>query len=312
MAFLFVDHCARVAHSPYGRAAYANVNGLDVNPAASGAGTQPNLYNEDDEHEQQHEAFLNPASGHSPTRRIAPPPPSRSETYQPRPPPPVPAEAMASLNIGLDKTGRFFVLHRIMHLLDLFHLCNFVHCIVSLFIPFRTIRLVQTAKSFNEILFLSGVRWRDPDLHEVIAFLNNPNAVVKANAAAYLQHLCYNSDPVKQQTRLLGGIPPLVALISCEQPDVHRNACGALRYYPLIRFRRPFDVLRTVLTAVFFSCRNLSYGRQNDENKRALHKAGGIPSLVRLLIRSPDPDVQELVTGVLWNLSSCEVCSKVT
>ena len=53
--------------------------------------------------------------------------------------------------------------------------------------------------------------------------------------------------------------------------------------------------------------RNLSYGRQNDENKRALHKAGGIPSLVRLLMRSPDPDVQELVTGVLWNLSSCEV-----
>lgn len=79
-------------------------------------------------------------------------------------------------------------------------------------------------------LIYEGVRWRDPDLHEVIAFLNNPNAVVKANAAAYLQHLCYNSDPVKQQTRLLGGIPPLVALISSEHPDVHRNACGALRF----------------------------------------------------------------------------------
>lgn len=35
----------------------------------------------------------------------------------------------------------------------------------------------------------SGVRWRDPDLHEVIQFLGNPNPVVKANAAAYLQHL---------------------------------------------------------------------------------------------------------------------------
>ena len=77
-----------------------------------------------------------------------------------------------------------------------------------------------------------GVRWRDPDLHEVIAFLNNPNGVVKANAAAYLQHLCYNSDPVKQQTRLLGGIAPLVALISSEHLDVHRNACGALRSLP--------------------------------------------------------------------------------
>ena len=31
------------------------------------------------------------------------------------------------------------------------------------------------------------VQWRDPDLHEVIEFLQNPNAVIKANAAAYLQ-----------------------------------------------------------------------------------------------------------------------------
>lgn len=94
---------------------------------------------------------------------------------------------------------------------------------VFYFIAFLFVAPIQSRK-------ISGVRWRDPDLHEVIAFLNNPNAVVKANAAAYLQHLCYNSDPVKQQTRLLGGIPLLVGLISSEQPDVHRNACGALRY----------------------------------------------------------------------------------
>lgn len=64
----------------------------------------------------------------------------------------------------------------------------------------------------------------------MIAFLNNPNPVVKANAAAYLQHLCYNRDPVKEQTRILGGVPLLVGLVSSEQPEVHRNACGALRY----------------------------------------------------------------------------------
>lgn len=31
-----------------------------------------------------------------------------------------------------------------------------------------------------------------------------------------------------------------------------------------------------------------------------------------LLRKSPDADVKELVTGVLWNLSSCEVCAKPT
>nr|XP_018915162.1 PREDICTED: catenin delta-2 isoform X3 [Bemisia tabaci] len=125
-----------------------------------------------------------------------------------------------------------------------------------------------------------GMRWRDPNLTEVISFLSNPNNLIKANAAAYLQHLCYMDDPNKQKTRSLGGIPPLVKLLNNENPDVYRNACGALR--------------------------NLSYGRQNDENKRAIKTAGGIPLLINLLRKSIDAEVKELVTGVLWNLSSCE------
>lgn len=126
----------------------------------------------------------------------------------------------------------------------------------------------------------SATRWRDPNLSEVISFLNNPNNVIKANAAAYLQHLCYMDDPNKQRTRTLGGIPPLVRLLSHETPEVHRNACGALR--------------------------NLSYGRQNDENKRAIKNAGGIVALISLLRRTNESDVKELVTGVIWNMSSCE------
>lgn len=74
------------------------------------------------------------------------------------------------------------------------------------------------------------MRFRDPDLHEVINFLSNPNNVVKANASAYLQHLCYMDDPMKQKTRALGGIPPLVVLLQHDIPEVHRNACGALRW----------------------------------------------------------------------------------
>ena len=87
------------------------------------------------------------------------------------------------------------------------------------------------------VIFISGVpgvHWRDPDLHEVIEFLANPNSVIKANAAAYLQHLCYMDDPVKAKTRQLGGIPPLVALLSHEMPEIHRNSCGALRCVSMI------------------------------------------------------------------------------
>ena len=56
-------------------------------------------------------------------------------------------------------------------------------------------------KTFTLSKGIAGVHWRDPDLHEVIEFLGNPNCVVKANAAAYLQHLCYMDDPVKAKTR---------------------------------------------------------------------------------------------------------------
>jgi len=41
-------------------------------------------------------------------------------------------------------------------------------------------------------------------------------------------------DPVKAKTRQLGGIPPLVGLLSHEIPEIHRNSCGALRYYKYI------------------------------------------------------------------------------
>lgn len=144
-----------------------------------------------------------------------------------------------------------------------------------------TISPRSIAEGFNsECDQRQTMRWRDPNLSEVISFLNNPNNIVKANAAAYLQHLCYMDDPNKQRTRTLGGIPPLVGLLSNETSDVHRNACGALR--------------------------NLSYGRQNDENKRTIKNAGGIESLISLLKKTKESEIKELVTGVIWNMSSCE------
>lgn len=60
--------------------------------------------------------------------------------------------------------------------------------------------------------------------------------------------------------------------------EVHRSACGALR--------------------------NLVYGKANDENKVALKNCGGIPALVRLLRKTGDVEIRELVTGTACVTSS--------
>ena len=63
--------------------------------------------------------------------------------------------------------------------------------------------------------------------------------------------------------------------------EVHRSACGALR--------------------------NLVYGKANDENKVALKNCGGIPALVRLLRKTGDVEIRELVTGTVSPHSSLQL-----
>uniref|UniRef100_A0A672QH27 Catenin delta-2-like n=1 Tax=Sinocyclocheilus grahami TaxID=75366 RepID=A0A672QH27_SINGR len=122
--------------------------------------------------------------------------------------------------------------------------------------------------------------WRDPELPEVIQMLQHQFPSVQSNAAAYLQHLCFGDNKIKSEIRRLGGIQLLVDLLDHRMTDVHRSACGALR--------------------------NLVYGKANDDNKIALKNCGGIPALVRLLRKTTDVEIRELLTGVLWNLSSCD------
>uniref|UniRef100_A0A3P9BYP9 ARVCF delta catenin family member b n=1 Tax=Maylandia zebra TaxID=106582 RepID=A0A3P9BYP9_9CICH len=113
-------------------------------------------------------------------------------------------------------------------------------------------------------------------LPEVIAMLGHPIDPVKSNAAAYLQHLCYENDKIKKDVRQLKGIPVLVGLLDHPKSEVHRKACGALR--------------------------NISYGKDND-NKVAIKNCDGIPALIRLLRKTNDMEVRELITGTLWNLN---------
>ena len=68
----------------------------------------------------------------------------------------------------------------------------------------------------------------------------------------------------------LGGIKHLVDLLDHKVLEVQKNSCGALR--------------------------NLVYGKAMDENKIAVRNAGGIPALLRLLRKTVDAEVRELVT----------------
>ncbi|XP_037552731.1 plakophilin-4 [Nematolebias whitei] len=122
--------------------------------------------------------------------------------------------------------------------------------------------------------------WRDPELPEVIHMLQHHFPSVQGNAAAYLQHLCFGDNRVKVEVCHLGGIQHLVDLLDHKVSEVQKSACGALR--------------------------NLVYGKATDSNKVALRNCGGVPALLRLLRKTTDNEVRELVTGVLWNLSSCD------
>uniref|UniRef100_A0AAQ5ZM59 Plakophilin 4 n=1 Tax=Amphiprion ocellaris TaxID=80972 RepID=A0AAQ5ZM59_AMPOC len=128
--------------------------------------------------------------------------------------------------------------------------------------------------------FILEFAWRDPELTEVIHMLQHHFPSVQANAAAYLQHLCFGDNRIKSEVCRLGGIKHLVDLLDHKVLEVQRNSCGALR--------------------------NLVYGKAMDDNKIAVRNAGGIPALLRLLRKTVDAEVRELVTGVLWNLSSCD------
>lgn len=83
------------------------------------------------------------------------------------------------------------------------------------------------------------------------------------------------------QIRRQGGIQLLVDLLDHRMTDVHRSACGALR--------------------------NLVYGKANDDNKIALKNCGGIPALVRLLRKTTDVEIRELLTGTEYTQTLTQI-----
>ncbi|XP_074616097.1 uncharacterized protein LOC141875648 isoform X1 [Acropora palmata] len=120
----------------------------------------------------------------------------------------------------------------------------------------------------------------EPDLQDLLEYLESDDVTLIVNAANYLQHLSFSDDQVKIKVRGLGGIAILVRLLDHELEEVHRSAAACLR--------------------------NLSFSKARDENKLAIAECFGIEALIRLLKRTRQDEVKEVVLGVLWNLSSCE------
>lgn len=88
---------------------------------------------------------------------------------------------------------------------------------------------------------LSNLQYRDPTLREVIDYLKSNDENIVIDASGYLQHLTYNNDLIKEDTRQYGGIPLLIRLLQHRNSEVVRNSCGSLK--------------------------NLAFGRANDINK---------------------------------------------
>lgn len=68
-------------------------------------------------------------------------------------------------------------------------------------------------------MFLREFAWRDPELTEVIHMLQHHFPSVQANAAAYLQHLCYGDNRVKAEVSVCPR-NTTVAIFPFDQPDI--------------------------------------------------------------------------------------------
>lgn len=111
-------------------------------------------------------------------------------------------------------------------------------------------------------------------------------------------------DSIKQKARALGSIGALINALNYELQLLNAQANQQQLTSVNQQQTQPSrDVQRNCLGAL----RNLSFGRQNEDNKRSIKASNGIFTLISLLKFSiNDKELKELITGILWNLSSSE------
>ncbi|XP_062839169.1 plakophilin-2 [Anolis carolinensis] len=123
-----------------------------------------------------------------------------------------------------------------------------------------------------------GNKEGDLTLERAVNILQTENALSPRVLAAivFIQHESFQRAEARRTVYSLGGIPKLVELLSVQNEDVQRAACGALR--------------------------NLVY--EDNDNKLEVSEQKGISVLLRLLRQTRDVETKKQITGLLWNLSS--------
>ncbi|XP_061592039.1 plakophilin-1 [Cololabis saira] len=132
---------------------------------------------------------------------------------------------------------------------------------------------LEQASLVNSVVSLSGLT-----LKEAVEYLSQSGENYQQCGANFIQHTTFNEERAKEEVFQLGGIPPLVTLLSSPNPGVVLAAAGALR--------------------------NLVFKNQN--NKMAVENCEGVAKALKIIKESDSTETQKQITGLLWNLSSAE------
>ncbi|KAM8975481.1 plakophilin-1 isoform 2-T2 [Pelodytes ibericus] len=115
-------------------------------------------------------------------------------------------------------------------------------------------------------------------IEKAVEQLSSQNDKNQTSGANYIQHTCYQDENSKNLVYQYNGISKLISLLQSPNQNVQLAGAGALR--------------------------NLVF--KNTPNKIETSRHGGVREAVNLLRRTPNPETQKQLTGLLWNLSSTD------
>ncbi|XP_016098416.1 plakophilin-1 [Sinocyclocheilus grahami] len=144
----------------------------------------------------------------------------------------------------------------------------------------QTITKVTTTKNKSEALRASGAEGSilNITLQEAVEYLSLSDISHQLSGASCIQHQTFTEDRAKQEVCRLGGIPALIKLLKCDNPQLQQIAAAALR--------------------------NLVF--KDNNNKLEVERCEGIEAILTLLRNTKIIETQKQLTGLLWNLSSAD------